>query len=81
MTWADIGDVLAKVRAVCRVVPVTEQMHDLALGLADRYRFAFHDAVIVAASLQEGCAELVTEDLQDGQKIEGQLTIRSPFRP
>lgn len=81
MTYAEIGDILATVRAVCRVVPVTEEMHDRALGLADRYRFAFHDAVIVAASLLEGCAVLVTEDMQDGQKIEGQLTIRNPFRP
>ena len=81
MTYAEIGDVLATVRAVCRVVPVTEEMHDRALGLADRYRFGFHDAVIVAASLLEGCAVLVTEDMQDGQKIEGQLTICNPFRP
>ena len=81
MTYAEIGDVLATVRAVCRVVPVTEEMHDRALGLAGRYRFGFHDAVIVAASLLEGCAVLVTEDMQDGQVIEGQLTIRSPFRP
>jgi predicted nucleic acid-binding protein len=81
MTYAEIGDVLATVRAVCRVVPVTEEMHDLALGLADRHRFAFHDAVIVAASLLERCAVLVTEDLQDGYMVEGQLTISYPFRP
>ncbi len=81
MTYTEIGDVLATVRAVCRVVPVTQEMHDRALGLADRYRFAFHDAVIVAASLLAGCTVLVTEDMQDGQKIEGQLTIRNPFLP
>jgi predicted nucleic acid-binding protein len=81
MTFAEISDVLVTVRAVCRVVPVTEEMHDLALRLASRHQFAFYDAVIVAASLLEGCGILVTEDLQDGQKIEGQLTIRNPFRP
>ena len=81
MTFAEIADVLTTVRAVCRVVPVTEEMHGLALRLAGRHQFAFHDAVIVAASLLEGCGILLTEDLQDGQKVEGQLTIRNPFQP
>lgn len=58
MTFAEISDLLATVRAVCRVVPVTEEAHDLALSLAGRYRSAFHDAVIVAASLLEGCTVL-----------------------
>jgi predicted nucleic acid-binding protein len=35
--------------------------------------------MIIASALLSGCATLYTEDLQDGQVIDGQLTIRNPF--
>ena len=35
MTFAEITEVLTTVREVCRIVPVTLEMHDLALRLAD----------------------------------------------
>ena len=39
-----------------------------------------HDGMVVAATLLAGCKRLCTEDLQDGQRLEG-LTIRNPFAP
>jgi predicted nucleic acid-binding protein len=38
-----------------------------------------YDALVVAAALEAGCATLYSEDLHDGQTIDGQLTIRNPF--
>ena len=35
-------------------------------------------SLIVAAALEAGCSTLYSEDMQDGQQIEG-LTIRNPF--
>jgi predicted nucleic acid-binding protein len=33
----------------------------------------------VASALEAGCQILYSEDLQDGQRIENQLTIVNPF--
>jgi predicted nucleic acid-binding protein len=53
--------------------------HDRALDIAERYGFSFYDATIVALALDAGCDTLHSEDLQDGQVIEKQLTLRNPF--
>ena len=60
-----------------RVMP-TEQLYQTALAIRGRYGFDFYDSLIVAAALLAGCSRLLTEDLQDGQRIEG-LTIVNPF--
>lgn len=57
---------------------------DLALmekawSIHDRHSLAFWDALIVAAALQSGARHLLTEDLQDGQSLEG-LRVVNPFR-
>lgn len=80
MTIAEIREVLATIRVVCRVRPVDIQTHELALDLVERYRFSVYDGLILAAASQAGCAVLYTEDLQHGQKIDG-LTIENPFAP
>ena len=54
-------------------------LYDRALEVQDRYRYGFYDSLIVAAALDAGCTRLYSEDLQDGQQIEG-LTIENPFR-
>ena len=61
-----------------RVNP-TQTLYQRSLDLQTRYRFSFYDSLIVAAALESGCKTLFSEDLQDGQKIEG-LIIANPFR-
>lgn len=50
-----------------------------ACEIVSRYKFSFYDSLIVSAALQCGCGILFTEDMQDGQVIEGQLLIKNPF--
>lgn len=78
MTWPEIRDFLDVVRRVCRVVPVTLEIHERALDVAERYRLSIYDGLIVAAALASGCGRLLSEDMQDGQTIDG-LTINNPF--
>jgi predicted nucleic acid-binding protein len=78
MHWSDIRQILSTVRGVCSVQPISIETHDLALDLADRFKFSFYDALIVAAANRTGCKVLYSEDMQDGQRIEG-LMIRNPF--
>jgi predicted nucleic acid-binding protein len=80
MSVAELREVLEPVRSVCRVEPVTEDTHDRALALNERYGFAFYDALLIAAALRAGCARLYSEDLQHGQLIDRQLRILNPFR-
>ncbi len=62
---------------LCRVF-ASIPLYQNALDIQARYRFGFYDSLIVAAALSAGCTQLLTEDLQDGQRIEG-LEIRNPF--
>jgi predicted nucleic acid-binding protein len=61
-----------------RVMP-SEALYARALGVQSRYQYGFYDSLIIAAALELGCTRLLSEDLQDGQRIEG-LTIEDPFR-
>jgi predicted nucleic acid-binding protein len=80
MPWPEIADALTAIRTLCpKPAALTLETHEQALGLTSRYGFHIYDALIVAAALQAECRELYTEDLQDGQVIDGRLTIRNPF--
>lgn len=80
LPWAEIQAWLAAVRACCRVAPLTEAEHGLALDLAARHGLAWYDALIVASALQSGAGTLLTEDLQHGQRFGGRLRVVDPFR-
>lgn len=69
---------LAAVRATCAVVPISLDVHERALTISERYKFRIYDSSIIAAALLAGCKTLFTEDLQNGQVIDG-LTIRNPY--
>ncbi|MCD6679630.1 MAG: PIN domain-containing protein [Burkholderiaceae bacterium] len=60
-------------------VPASIGLYQRALDMQVRWRFGFYDSLVVAAALAAGCTRLLTEDLQDGQRIEA-LTIENPFR-
>ncbi len=79
LSYAEIREVLEPIRAVCAVVPLALETHELGLHIAERYRFSIYDALIVAAALLAGCGTLYSEDLQDGQSIDGRLVVRNPF--
>lgn len=79
LSLAEVRDVLATIRAVCKVLPLDEATHDKGLELALRHGFSIYDAMIVAAALLGGCNTLFSEDMQHRQRIDGTLTIRNPF--
>jgi predicted nucleic acid-binding protein len=81
MTWEAITDVLGVVRAVCHVHPLTVEAHDRACHIAQKYGFSFYDSLIVASALLADCSALYSEDLDSGQRIDRQLTVRNPFTP
>jgi predicted nucleic acid-binding protein len=58
--------------------PLTVETHDRAVHIADRYGYSIFDSLIIAAALQVGASTLYSEDMRDGQAIDG-LTFHNPF--
>ena len=56
------------------------ELHSAARKIAEKYGCGIYDALIIASALDAGCTVLSSEDLQDGQCINGQLTIRNPSK-
>jgi predicted nucleic acid-binding protein len=64
--------------STCRFVTVKPETVEKALYLHKAHQFNFYDCLMVASALESGCDYLFTEDLQDGQVIDG-LTIQNIF--
>ena len=81
MSWDDIRQALRVIQFFCPdPVPITMDTHEHALIIAEGQDIRIYDALILASALGANCTTLYTEDLQDGQVIQEQLTIRNPFR-
>jgi predicted nucleic acid-binding protein len=80
MSWSDVMEALNAFRVLCpSPLPITIEMHEAALKIAERHGYNIDDALVVSAALGAGCTTLYSEDLHDGQTVDGQRTIRNPF--
>ncbi len=79
LSWERTRNFLALLRGLLNVMPLTIETHEDALGLAERYGFAFYDATIVAAAIRAGCDTLWSEDMQHGMRVANRLRILNPF--
>ncbi|MDT8369421.1 MAG: PIN domain-containing protein [Longimicrobiales bacterium] len=59
-------------------VPIDIDVIERAWAIEDRFGFSWWDSLIVAAGVVGRCGYILSEDLQDGQEVEG-LTILNPF--
>ena len=80
MSWAETHAFLDALRGLLTVHPITIEIHETGLGLAERYGFSTYDATIAASALHAGCDTLWSEDLQDGMALDEGLRIVNPFR-
>ncbi|MBN8443806.1 MAG: PIN domain-containing protein [Thauera sp.] len=78
LTWPEVHELLAAVKACCEVVPLSLAAHERALHLAARYRLSLYDALICASAQEVDAEVLFTEDLQDGLTL-GQMRVSNPF--
>lgn len=69
----------ARALMLWRPTPITSSLVERAWSVQDRFGFPWWDSMIVAAAQAEGCGYLLTEDLQDGQDLDG-LIVLDPFR-
>ena len=80
MSWSDTHALLNGLRSLLTVHPLTVDIHETGLGLAERYRFSTYDAMVAASALHAGSATLWSEDMQHGMKLKEGLRILNPFR-
>ena len=69
----DIRDLM-----IWRPILIDRQVVEQAWVAEDHFQLSWWDALIVGAARQLGCRYLLTEDLQDGQDLNG-LTVVDPF--
>jgi predicted nucleic acid-binding protein len=73
-TVAEIRNLLAW-RPVCINAAILEN----AWKIEERYLLSFWDSLIVSAAKTASCRYLLTEDLQEGQELDGVVVV-NPFR-
>jgi len=67
--------------AMLRKIPVVRDSEDMlahAVSVKAKYGIQFYDACIVAAAKAADCAEIYSEDLDDGQVYDG-IRVVNPF--
>jgi predicted nucleic acid-binding protein len=79
LSWPDTRTFLSTIRGLLLVTPITVEIHENGLALAERYSLSIYDAMIVAAALHADCGVLWSEDMQDGMEIEKRLRVVNPF--
>jgi len=79
LTFPQIEQALADIQVFCETpLPVNVEIHRAGLKIAARYGLQIYDSMMVAAAQECGCATMLSEDMQHGQKL-GSLRIRNPF--
>jgi predicted nucleic acid-binding protein len=61
------------------LIQVTQRLILSAAQRSQREMLSFWDALIIEAALSGGATILCSEDMQDGQRIDG-LTLHNPFK-
>jgi len=79
LSWAEIRNFLLMIRGLLKVEPITIEIHEVGISLAERYQLSVYDSMIVSAALAAECDTLLSEDLQDGLLINGRLRVLNPF--
>jgi len=79
MSWGEVRSALETVRALVAVRPLTPEIHQHGITLAERHGFSLWDAMVVASAIEAGCDRLWSEDFQNGMEIDHRLTIANPF--
>jgi len=79
LSWIKTHEFLSLLRVLLPVYPVTIDIHDTGLALAERYSLSIYDAMIAASALHADCDVLWSEDMQDGMLLGDRLRISNPF--
>lgn len=61
----------------CTVLP-TQSTYQSALEIQAQTKYCYYDSLILAAAIESGATQLLTEDLQSGRRF-GPVQVSNPF--
>ncbi|MDR1320834.1 MAG: PIN domain-containing protein [Gracilibacteraceae bacterium] len=77
---SEIRKYIEQLFKVCTIQDFTKEIVLTASSLRGKYSFSFWDSIVVGSSLFSECNILVSEDMQDGLKVEEKLLITNIFK-
>ncbi len=80
LTWPDTHRFLSTLHSLLSVQPITVEIHETGLALAERYNLSIYDAMIASSALHADCNRLWSEDMQHEMQFDEGLRIVNPFR-
>jgi predicted nucleic acid-binding protein len=80
LSWVETRAFLSTIRGLLTVKPITVEVHETGIALAERHNLSIYDAMIAASALHAACDTLWSEDMQDGMVLAGRLRIVNPFQ-
>lgn len=79
LTVAEAERIIRAYRPVFPIISVDYDLVCTAIRIHQRFQLRYWDSLIVAAARLGGCAQILSEDLNDGQDYDG-VTVSNPFR-
>ena len=75
-----IREHLDNIELVCdAVMPISRSEINMAISLKDQYGYSYYDCLMLASAMENGCNQIMTEDMTDGHIIMDRLKIKNPF--
>jgi predicted nucleic acid-binding protein len=76
---SEVKQAVVEICDTCNLDIVDDVTVIKALELHEKYGYSYYDCLMIASALEAGCQYLLSEDMTDGQIIEGNLTIKNIF--
>jgi predicted nucleic acid-binding protein len=76
---SDIHNAISEICNTCNLIMIDDTTVVKALAHHERYGFSYYDSLMVTSALESDCQYLLSEDMADGQVINGTLTIKNIF--
>jgi predicted nucleic acid-binding protein len=75
----EVGLAVDEIIGQCIVLTLEKEDIKQAIGLHKRLGYNYYDCLMIVSALKSDCDYLLTEDMADGQTIEGKLLIVNIF--
>jgi predicted nucleic acid-binding protein len=76
---SDIQSSLYSLVQMVNVASISKNTVLQSFEIKNRYSFSYWDSLILSSALENECSIVYSEDMQDGQLINGVLRIVNPF--
>jgi predicted nucleic acid-binding protein len=79
MELPSVETAITKICLTNALTAISEKTVRKALFIHGKYGYSYYDSLMVASALESDCKYLLSEDMADGQVIEGTLTVQNIF--